>query len=201
MTQDALPADTALLRNLTAPLLKKPEIAATYARHVPRPDAPPLEAFARYFNYPDQGSVKGIDDIKKHGIRTFFFSNVCSSMKKEPFLKVGMFPENVRANEDMLISAKFILNGYRVAYVPEAMVIHSHNYSLQKLFRRYYNIGSSIKDNRPILEDMEAEGEGLRLVKEQIRFAAKQGRYLWLPRIFLESFIKYAGYRSGLIAG
>jgi len=201
MTQDALPADSALLRNLTAPLLEKPEIAATYGRHVPRPDAPPLEAFARYFNYPDQGSVKGIDDIKKHGIKTFFFSNVCSSMKKEPFLKVGMFPENVKANEDMLISAKFILNGYRVAYVPEAMVIHSHNYSLQKLFRRYYNIGSSIKDNRRILEDMEAEGEGLRLVKEQIRFAAKQGRYLWLPRIFLESFIKYAGYRSGLIAG
>jgi rhamnosyltransferase len=200
MTQDALPANNALLHKLTAPL-KKPEIAATFGKHIPKSDAPPLEAFARYFNYPDQGSVKGIDDVKKYGIKTFFFSNVCSSMKKESFLKVGMFPEDVRANEDMLIAAKFILNRYEIAYVPEAMVIHSHNYSLLKLFRRYYNIGSSIKDNKSILEDIEAEEEGIRFVKEQIRYVVKQRKYFWLPRIFLESLSKYAGYRAGLIAG
>ena len=200
MTQDALPADNALLQKLTAPL-ENSEIAATFGKHVPRSDAPPLEAFARYFNYPDRGFVKGINDVKKYGIKTFFFSNVCSSMKKESFLKVGMFPENVRANEDMLIAAKFILNRYKVAYVPEAMVIHSHNYSLFKLFRRYYNIGSSIKDNRSILQNIEAEEEGIRFVKEQIRYLVKQRKYFWLPRIFLESLSKYAGYRAGLIAG
>jgi len=200
MTQDALPADNALLQKLTAPL-ETSEIAATFGKHVPRSDAPPLEAFARYFNYPDRGFVKGINDVKKYGIKTFFFSNVCSSMKKESFLKVGMFPENVRANEDMLIAAKFILNRYKVAYVPEAMVIHSHNYSLFKLFRRYYNIGSSIKDNRSILQNIEAEEEGIRFVKEQIRYLVKQRKYFWLPRIFLESLSKYAGYRAGLIAG
>jgi rhamnosyltransferase len=122
-------------------------------------------------------------------------------MKKESFLKVGMFPENVRANEDMLIAAKFILNRYEVAYVPEAMVIHSHNYSLFKLFRRYYNIGSSIKDNQSILQNIDAEEEGIRFVKEQIRYLVKQRKYFWLPRIFLESLSKYAGYRAGLIAG
>jgi rhamnosyltransferase len=200
MTQDALPADNALLQKLTAPL-ENSEIAATFGKHVPRSDAPPLEAFARYFNYPDLGAVKGINDVKKYGIKTFFFSNVCSSMKKESFLKVGMFPENVRANEDMLIAAKFILNRYKIAYVPEAMVIHSHNYSLFKLFRRYYNIGSSIKDNRSILQNIDAEEEGIRFVKEQIRYLVKQRKYFWLPRIFLESLSKYAGYRAGLIAG
>ena len=200
MTQDALPADSTLLRQLTAPL-NKPTIAATFGKHLPKPDAPPLEAFARYFNYPDQGSVKGPGDTKKYGIKTFFFSNVCSSMKKEFFLKVGMFPENVRANEDMLIAAKFILDGYKIAYVPEAAVIHSHDYSLSKLFSRYYNIGSSIKDNKSMLEEIGAEGEGLRFMKEQIRYIAKQRKYIWLPRVFLESLIKYAGYRAGLIAG
>lgn len=200
MTQDALPADNALLQKLTAPL-ENSKIAATFGKHIPRSDAPPLEAFARYFNYPDRGFVKGINDVKKYGIKTFFFSNVCSSMKKESFLKVGMFPENVRANEDMLIAAKFILNRYEVAYVPEAMVIHSHNYSLFKLFRRYYNIGSSIKDNQSILQNIDAEEEGIRFVKEQIRYLVKQRKYFWLPRIFLESLSKYAGYRAGLIAG
>jgi rhamnosyltransferase len=168
---------------------------------VPKNDAPPLEVFARYFNYPAQGSVKGIDDIKSHGIKTFFFSNVCSSMKKELFLKVGMFPENIRANEDMLIAAKFILNGYKIAYVPEATVIHSHKYSLLKLFKRYYNIGSSLKDKGSLLKGVKAEGEGIRFVKEQVRYVTQHRRYLWLPRIFLESIIKYAGYRTGLIAG
>jgi rhamnosyltransferase len=200
MTQDALPADNALLHKLTAPL-KKPEIAATYGKHVPKSDAPPLEAFARYFNYPDQGSVKGTDDVKKYGIKTFFFSNVCSSMKKEYFLKVGMFPDDVRANEDMLIAAKFIRGGYEVAYVPEAIVVHSHNLSLLKLFRRYYDIGSSIRDNKSILQDIEAKGEGIRFVKEQIDYIVKQRKYFWLPRIFLESLTKYTGYRAGLIAG
>lgn len=200
MTQDALPSDSFLLSRLTAPL-KKSEIAAAFGRHIPGPDAPALEVFARYFNYPDRGSVKGIDDVKKYGIRTFFFSNVCSSMKKDLFIKVGMFPEDVRANEDMLIAAKFILNGFKTAYVPEAAVIHSHRYSLSGLFRRYYNIGSSIKGNRSILKGIKAEGEGGKFVKEEIRYVAEQRKYLLLPRILLESLIKYAGYRTGLIAG
>jgi rhamnosyltransferase len=200
MTQDALPADTALLSRLTASL-GRPDIAAAFGRHIPKSDASPLEAFARYFNYPDRGSVKGRDDIRKYGIKTFFFSNVCSAVKREAFLKVGMFPEGVRANEDMLIAARLILNGYRIAYVPEAMVIHSHNYSLLKLFKRYYNIGSSVTANKSIFEDVRAEGEGMRFVKEQIRYIAKQHKYFWLPRILLESSIKYAGYRAGMIAG
>jgi rhamnosyltransferase len=122
-------------------------------------------------------------------------------MKKEYFLKVGMFPDDVRANEDMLIAAKFIRGGYEVAYVPEAMVVHSHNLSLLKLFRRYYDIGSSIRDNKSILQDIEAKGEGIRFVKEQIDYIVKQRKYFWLPRIFLESLTKYTGYRAGLIAG
>jgi rhamnosyltransferase len=200
MTQDALPSDNTLLSKLTAPL-KKSGIAATFGRHIPGADASPLEVFLRHFNYPDKGSVKGFDDIKKYGIKTFFSSNVCSAMKKEPFLKVGMFSEGVRANEDMLITGKLIFEGYKVAYVSEAMVIHSHNYSLLEQFRRYYNIGSSIKNNRWIRKYTKAEGEGAKFMKGQIYFVLKQRRYFWLPYIFLESAAKYAGYRIGLIAG
>jgi len=81
MTQDAVPANNNLLRSLTAPL-QKTDIAATYARQIPRPDAPLLEVFTRHFNYPEKATVKGMDDLKDLGIKTFFSSNVCSSMKK-----------------------------------------------------------------------------------------------------------------------
>ena len=200
MTQDALPQDNTLLSKLTAPL-QTSDIAATFGRHIPRHDAPPLEVFARQFSYPDTASIKGINDIKQYGIKTFRFSNVCSAIKKELFLKVGMFPEGIRANEDMLIAAKLILNGYKVAYVPQAMVIHSHNYSLFQQFRRYYNIGSSLKDNSWILKYVRAEGEGMRFIKEQVSFILKCRKYLWIPYVLLESTTKYAGYRIGLIAG
>jgi rhamnosyltransferase len=200
MTQDALPMDNALIGALTAPL-RHTGLAASFGRHIPRPDAPPLEVFARQFNYPVQGSVKGIDDVQSFGIKTFFFSNVCSSMKKDRFLEVGMFPEGIKANEDMLIAAQFILKGYKVAYVPEARVMHSHNYSLFRQFRRYYTIGSSLRSHQWILQHAGAEGEGMRFVKEQIRFVTEQHHYFWIPYIFLEAFAKYAGYRIGLSIG
>jgi rhamnosyltransferase len=200
MTQDALPQDNTLLSKLTAPL-QISDIAAAFGRHIPRSDASPLEVYARQFSYPDTASIKGIDDIKQYGIKTFRFSNVCSAIKKELFLRAGMFPDGIRANEDMLMAAKLILNGYKVAYVPQAMVIHSHNYSLFQQFRRYYNIGSSLKNNSWVLKYVRAEGEGMRFIKGQARFILKCRKYLWIPYILLESMTKYVGYRIGLIAG
>ena len=81
MTQDAVPVDEKLLGNLTKPL-SMPGIAATFGRHVARPDASPLEKYMRRFNYPEKGLIKGIEDLKEHGMKTFFFSNVCSAIRK-----------------------------------------------------------------------------------------------------------------------
>jgi len=200
MTQDALPVDSTLLRTLTTPL-QASDIAATFGRQIPKTDASPLEIFVRQFNYPDRAAVKGLSDAKQYGIKTFFLSNVCSAFKKEAFMKVGMFPENINANEDMLITAKLLMDGYRVAYIPEAQVIHSHDLSLSKQFRRYFNIGSSLKKNNWIRTYAQPEGEGIKLVLQQVRFVVKRHEYRWIPYIFLESMTKYLGYRIGLFAG
>jgi rhamnosyltransferase len=122
-------------------------------------------------------------------------------MKRELFIKAGMFPESVRANEDMVITAKYIINGYKVAYVPEAMVIHSHNYSLLRQYRRYYNIGSSIRENRWILDYAHAEGEGMKFIQEQIQFVVKKHKFHLIPYIFFESLAKFLGFRMGLVTG
>ena len=200
MTQDAIPLNGSLLRELTAPL-QEHDIAASYARQIPRPDAPLLEIFMRQFNYPEEGAVKSMHDLKQLGIKTFFSSNVCSSMRKELFMKVGMFPETVRANEDMVITAKYIISGYKVAYVPEAMVIHSHNYSLFRQYLRYYNIGSSIRGNKWILDYAHAEGEGLKFFREQVQFVVKKHKFHLIPYIFFESIAKFLGFRLGLVTG
>jgi rhamnosyltransferase len=200
MTQDALPLDNKLLGNLTAPFAEN-DIAATYGRHVPREDASPPEIFARQFNYPESSAVKSIGDLSTFGIKTFFFSNVCSAVRTKVFFSVGMFPEGARSNEDMLLAARLILAGHKVAYVPDAKVIHSHSYSLFRLFARYYDIGSSLRNNTWMLKHARSEGEGLRFLTEEFCFLLNKRRYGWIPYILLEALAKYAGYRIGLIAG
>jgi rhamnosyltransferase len=200
MTQDALPFDNSLVVNLTAPLADG-EVVAAYGRHIPRPDASPPEVFARQFNYTGHPLMKSMNDLGTYGIKTFFFSNVCSAVKRDIFFHVGMFPEGVRSNEDMLLAAKLILGGQKVAYVPDARVVHSHAYSLFQLFTRYYNIGSSLKNNSWVLKHARSEGEGLRFMKEELCFLLDRRRYAWLPYVFMEALAKYAGYRIGLLAG
>ena len=200
MTQDALPLDDSLLGNLTAPLTDE-EVVAAYGRHIPSPGASPPEVFARQFNYAGVPLTKSMGDLSRCGIKTFFFSNACSAVRRDMFFHFGMFPEGVRANEDMLLAAKLILGGRKVAYVPGARVIHSHAHSLFQLFTRYYNIGSSLKSNTWILEHARPEGEGLRFAKEELRFLLGRREYVWIPYVFMEALAKYAGYRIGLIAG
>ena len=88
MTQDALFRDAECLGNLIRPLFDF-KIAASYGRQIPREEANPIERFARVFNYPLAGRIKGLDDLPLLGVKTFFFSNVCSAVKRGPFQEVG----------------------------------------------------------------------------------------------------------------
>lgn len=200
MTQDAIPQNNYLIEKLIAPL-KDPSIAASYARHIPRKDAPPSEIFARNFNYPDTSLIKDSSFIRELDIKTFFFSNSCSAIKKHTFFEAGLFPENIKANEDMIIAAKLILMGYKIAYISDATVIHSHNYSFSDLFKRYYNIGSSLKRNSWIFRHGKAEKEGVKFLIKQSNFILKNYGFKYIPNILIEAIVKYMGYRIGLFLG
>lgn len=198
MTQDAVPADNKCLERLVEPL-KKTEIAASFGRQVAMEDAFPAEKFARLFNYPETAVVKGKEDLPRLGIKTFFFSNVCSAVRRREFEMVGRFPDRIIMNEDMVLAARLILNGYKVAYVPEAAVLHSHNYSIFQQFRRYFDIGASFSMNKWILEYAGAEGEGLRFTRQLLAYLLRHGHYRWIPHVLGLTVAKYAGYRLGLV--
>lgn len=200
MTQDALPFNTNMLSNLIKPLAKH-DVAASYGRHIPNPSASLTESFARNFNYPEKSFIKGFEDLKNMGIKAFFFSNSCSAIRKKEFIEAGKFPEDVRANEDMIIAANLLKKGYKIAYVSDAKILHSHNYSLFSLFRRYYNIGSSLKKHSWILKHTSSEKEGLKFIKQQMVFILRKKKYFYLPYIFTEVLAKYSGYRLGLLLG
>jgi rhamnosyltransferase len=197
LTQDALPEDRHVLENLIRPL-EDPTIAASYGRQVPRPGAKPTEKFARLFNYPEIPCIKNKEDIPSLGIKAFFFSNVCSAIRKKDFEEIGGFTERLIMNEDMLLACRLILKGYKIAYVPEARVIHSHNYTLSHQFKRYFDIGVFLKKNLQPLEDVKTGNAGAGFLKEEIKYFLRNRAYTCFPYILVETAAKYLGYQFGL---
>ena len=198
LTQDAFPADKYLIENLIKPL-RNEKIAICYGRQIAKNHSNPLERFARAFNYPEKPQIKGKEQIELLGIKTFFCSNVCSAIKKSVFKEAGGFPEKAIMNEDMVLAAKLIMRGYKIAYEPSAIVYHSHNYSLWQQFKRYFDIGVFLKQERWIFELARAEEEGYKYIKEEIRYLWREKKWYWIPYVFGEAAAKYAGYRLGLI--
>lgn len=196
-TQDALPENRHCLENLIGPL-QKSEIAATYGRQIPKEDAKLTEKFARLFNYPDIPLVKDKDDIRHLGIKTFFFSNVCSAIRKSVFVEAGGFTEKLIMNEDMLLACRLILKGYKIAYTPEARIFHSHDYTLSQQFKRYFDIGVFLKNNLLPLASVKTAGTGGRFLREEIAYCKQNRAYLSLPYALGDVIVKYCGYRLGL---
>jgi GT2 family glycosyltransferase len=200
MTQDVLPANERVVENLLRPL-QDPDVALCYGRQVAREDAAPLERFARAFNYPEKAEVKGRDHIRSMGIKTFFFSDACSAARRKEFEEFGGFPEKTIMNEDMLLASKMILTGYKVAYEPSAVVYHSHHYSLNEQFGRYFDIGVALGRNRWMLDLVPPAGEGMRFLREQTSFLAREKEWALIPYGYLEAALKYLAFRLGLSEG
>lgn len=196
MTQDAVPANTQFLEELARPIREGLAVAA-YARQIPYTDAFPPEAFARTFNYPSVSSLRSQANISSLGLRAFFFSNVASMVSRNAFEALGRFPERTVMNEDMLLCAKLLQAGHKVAYRAEAVVSHSHNYRLGQQFRRNFDIGAFVSQSGAALGDTRVEGSGVKFALGQIRYLASHGAWMWIPRTVLELGLKFIAYQIG----
>lgn len=197
LTQDAMPTNEDFIENLVAPLTDA-SIPLSYGRQIPNMDANPIEIFVRRYNYPENSIIKDANQIPSLGIKTFFCSNVCSAIRRKEFEEIGRFPENIIMNEDMILAAKLILKGYKVAYQASATVYHSHNYGLKEQFQRYFDIGVSLSRNKWLLQGIKSEREGIKLLKSQTQYLIKEKKWLSVPYGFLQAVSKYSGYRLGL---
>jgi rhamnosyltransferase len=137
LTQDALPANDHLLENLIKPLDKA---ALSYARQLPYPGAGFFEAFHREYNYPEQSQLRSIQDQSKYGAYTFFCSDSCAAYRQDKLDLIGGF-KDVLLGEDTLACASLLHQGEKIAYVADAQVFHSHNYTLSEEFKRSFDIG------------------------------------------------------------
>ncbi len=116
-------------------------VAAAYGRQLPREGAGIIEAYARRYNYPEISTVKTKQDIPRLGIKTAFCSNSFAAYRIATLKKMGGFPQKTIFAEDMMVSAKMLLAGFKVAYCADALCIHSHDYTIVQEFRRSFDIG------------------------------------------------------------
>lgn len=196
MTQDAVPEDDRLIEALLNGL-EQEQTAVAYGRQLPAEDCHILERFTREFNYPEQACVKGAEDLERLGIKTYFCSNACAAYKKDVFVKLGGFIRHTIFNEDMIYAARAVQAGYRIAYVPQARVVHSHNYTNMEQFRRNFDLGVSQADHPEIFEGVRSESEGIRMIKETVRYLKAQKAVCQIPALFVTSGFKFIGYRLG----
>lgn len=195
LSQDALPRDAEWLERLTRPL--RAQVAASYARQVPRRGASRLEAYARDTNYPPESSTVTPDDVARLGVRAFFFSNASSAVRKDVFERLGGFSPSTIVNEDMLLAARMLQAGHAIAYAADATVIHSHALSPVRTFRRYYDIGVFFTQASEELPTTRLSGEGLRYVSGLLRYLVEARAWNEVPGALVESSAKWLGQYLG----
>ncbi len=196
MTQDAFPRDKMLISNL-AKAFEDPDVAAAYGRQYPKTDCNLAERYARKFNYPNEAMKKTQADVDRLGIKTYFCSNVCAMYKREVFDKLGGFTKKTIFNEDMVYAGTACQNGYAIMYVPEAGVIHSHNYTYLQQFHRNFDLGVSQIEHPEIFGALKSETEGKRMVKETIEHFRRIGKGYLVPDYIIMCGFRFLGYKLG----
>lgn len=196
MTDDAVPADEFLLENLLSPVFSG-EAGMSYARQLAGEESGEIEKYTRNFNYPGRSAFQSKEDLKEKGIKAFFASNVCAAYNRKIYDSLSGFVKHTIFNEDMIYARGLIDAGYRIAYVAEAKVYHSHNYTGIEQFRRNFDLGVSHAQYPEIFGDVKTENEGMRLVKMTAQHLCKTGKPWLVIRLIWISGCKYLGYFFG----
>ena len=196
LTQDAVVEGpdtlTALLDAFT-----DPSVGAAYGRQLPHHDARPFEAHAALFNYPPGSETRTLGDAARLGIKAAYFSNSFAAYRVAALTQCGGFPEHLILGEDAYVAARMLMAGWHVRYCADALVRHSHSYSIVEEAQRYFDFGVMHAQIPELLESFGSpEAEGLRFVMSELRYMRKRAPWL-LPSVAVRNGAKYAAYRLG----
>ena len=144
LTQDAVPGTPQMICNFVR-AFKDPAVAGAYGRQVPRSDADVLTQrhVMRSVAGRKESSVKSLADVQDYGSLSpmekymfFNFDNVCSAIRKSVWQE---FPfRQTDFAEDLEWGKRVLEAGWKIAYEPEAFVIHSHRRSVSYEYKRTY---------------------------------------------------------------
>jgi rhamnosyltransferase len=198
LTQDAILHDGDSIDKILAPFQDK-YVGAVCGRQLPRKLATAIEAHARFYNYSSKSFIRSINDVNAFGLKTAFISNSFAAYRITALNAVGGFPDDVIFGEDMYVAAKLLKAGFKIGYVADACVYHSHGYTLWQEMKRYFDMGVFHVREPWIREELGgAEGEGLKFVVSEIRYLSENAFWL-IPGSIIRTIFRYAGFRLGLM--
>ena len=133
LNADATPQNERWLRPLVQALFD-PQVAAVFGRQIPRPDCQAVYAhdYERCFG-----------PSRETGKWDHFFSMVSSGLRKDIWADRG-FLEKYQYSEDDEYTRWCRSQGYKIVYVPESVVMHSHNYTPEQAHKRWYGEGFAL---------------------------------------------------------
>lgn len=197
LTQDALPVNEHTFEKILL-AFDNPKVGAAYGRQISYPETNLFGKHLREFNYKNDSYVWSLDDKKKYGIKTAFLSDSFAAYRKSALESIGWFKDGLIVGEDTYAGAKILLASYELAYVSEAQVFHSHNYSNIDEFKRYFDIGVFHSSEKWILEEFgRAEGEGMKYIFSEFNYILTNKSLYLLPEFFVRNCMKYIGYKLG----
>lgn len=146
ITQDALPANETWLDSFISAMEAFPDAVGGFGRHLPYPNCNIFDARdinGLFAGFGDENKLFYIEDEKRYkeeeGYRHLlaFYSDNNSCMRRDVWEK---FPyDDVNFAEDQIWARRIIEAGYKKLYCPQAVVYHSHNYTLKTYFGRYFD--------------------------------------------------------------
>lgn len=197
LTQDALPVGAVDIDRIVV-TFDDARLAAAYGRQLPHRDASLFARHLRAFNYPVDSHWRTLDDRDRIGFKAGFLSNSFSAYRRSAMDEIGWFKDGLILGEDAYAGAKLLAAGYKLAYVADAEVYHSHNYSVWQEFQRYFDIGVFHCLESWLLEEFgKPEGEGVRYLRSELAYISRTRAYYLIPEFLVRNAMKYTGYLLG----
>jgi rhamnosyltransferase len=198
-SQDAYaPADDWLAR-LAGALRADDSLAGVYGRQVPHDGASPPEQFFLDFLYGPQPRVQRAAGREELSLRTTLFSNVNSAIRRDVWKRFP-FADDLFFAEDQDWARRVLLAGYEIAYEPQAVVRHSHAYTVITALKRFFDTGASAE--RGFLaggppSSSTLRREAVRYAREELAWLVQTGRRRWIPYAAAYELAKFLGLQLG----
>ncbi len=156
LTQDAEPSDERWLERLLGGFDLAPDVGIAYGPYRPRPGASAAVRIElqRWFASLSRDGGPQVERLAPHELGTLpvsalvgrrgFFTDANGCVSREAWL--GAPFREVSYAEDRVLAIDMLRAGYAKAYVPDAAVSHSHDYSTSQQLRRSFDEARALRE-------------------------------------------------------
>ena len=185
LNSDAVPLSPLTLEHLIAPF-DHPDVVGTYGRQLPRPDASPWVMRDYEASYPFDKAAPWIP-----------FSLCLAAIRRSAW-EAHPFYETAWASEDAEWGLWALQQGHSITYVKDALVMHSHNYTLSQIYGRRFAEGEAdaciYGKEYPFWKSLWDTAKGS---LRDFPYYVHWNQYLSIPTIPLRRWIYFWAYYQG----